>query len=1572
MTKPGNLPIRLLAESLTIVAVAASCIVSLQQWLVPQLHGWLVGMVDAAALVLCAAPPLYWRAMDAMRRAATPFRPRPGLGGATLGPQQRRRRAIGMATAAYFTGLILTAAAVSYLKVRIDADAHQQFDQQVERLRIEILRRFERPVFGLNGARGVYAAAPTMNRTQFRAYVESRSLGMEFPGVQGFGFVQRVLREDLDTFVAGERRDGAPDFAVRSTGAASDLYVVKYIEPLPPNYLARGFDLGSEPVRREAIERAVSTGEATLSNDLVLGFGDRKAPGFLSVVPIYRQGADPVTPRQRQTVLVGLVYAAIFADDLLRNVLRAADSDLEFELVHGKRAETEATSGVGGAPAQAAPPPGLHPREPLFATQRTMTTGGRELTMRVRTSPEFEQMIDRSPLAIVGVGGAGLSLLLALVVWALASGRLRAQTLAERMTAELDRLAQVVKHTSNAVLITDRARRITWVNEGFTRISGYGIEAARGKTPIELLATDGEDSETLRQVALAVAEGKACRVEFLNRASDGREYWIDTELQPLRDASGALTGFMEIGSDVTEKRRASAALEAASRDLARERQRLDDIIRGTNAGTWEWNARTGVMIVNERWAGMLGRTRDELWPFTHEVWRSLVHPDDWGPTEEAMRRHLAGETDQRDCELRMAHKSGEWVWVLTKGRIATRSADGRPEWVVGTHMDITESKRADEALRRNVTMLHAILDNLPCGLSVFDGNLRLQAHNAQFRSLLDLSDELFDDGNADFERIIRHNAQRGEYGAGDVDAMVARIVERARHPVAHHLERVRGKDISLDIRGVPMPGGGFITTYTDISERKHVEAQVIEARDLAEKANAAKSQFLANMSHEIRTPMNAILGMLKLLHLTELSARQLDYADKTERAARALLGLLNDILDFSKVEAGKMSLDPHPFQLDRLLCDLSVILSANLGAKKVEVLFDVDPAVPPTLIGDALRLQQILLNLTGNALKFTSQGEVVVAVRVVHRTAAAGTLEFSVRDTGIGIAPEQQQYVFSGFSQAEASTTRRFGGTGLGLSISQRLVAMMGGEIQLESELGRGSTFSFRLEFPVAPEAETSIPAAPGEQRALVVDDNATARIVIAAMLESLGWSVELAASGSEGLAMLARHELDGTPFGAVFVDWEMPGMDGWETSRRIRAQAGHPALLLLMVTAHDRESLAARPHAERALLDGFVVKPVTASMLQDAMLHAGTSDGAVGLAGQPAATPQRRLEGLRLLLVEDNAYNRQVAQELLEAEGVTVTLASDGEQGVAAVATADPQFDVVLMDVQMPVMDGYVATAHIRQQLGLTELPIIAMTANAMVSDREASLAAGMNHHVGKPFDLDDLVSVLQPYAPRAMASDRGITAQRTVGDALPEALLAKATACGIDLAASVNRLGGRVDIWMRTAASFAADLSGSADQFETLERNGAREDAARLAHTLRGLGATLGAMRLAEVAAAIEKSVVAIDATVMSETLREVIKQTRVAIAAIVELWKETRGPAAATAGQRDAAELHAQLKPLAELLRESDMAATDRFADLVDAQDSTWQEELKPLAAAIARLDFGAALQECEQLVRTLEVE
>ncbi len=793
----------------------------------------------------------------------------------------------------------------------------------------------------------------------------------------------------------------------------------------------------------------------------------------------------------------------------------------------------------------------------------------------------------------------------------------------------------------------------------------------------------------------------------------------------------------------------------------------------------------------------------------------------------------------------------------------------------------------------------------------------------------------------------------------------------------------------LGVDGLPQQ---YIGIRTDITSIKELEHSLQIAKNQAEAATQAKGQFLANMSHEIRTPMNAVLGMLKLLQNTDLSKRQLDYASKAEGAAQSLLGLINDILDFSKIDAGKMTLEVHAFRLDKLLRDLSVIVSANVGAKPVEVLFDIDPRTPKSLMGDAMRLQQVLINLCGNAVKFTALGEVVISIKVMAQSAQSVTLRVAVRDSGIGISPDNQKHIFDGFSQAEASTTRRFGGTGLGLSISKRLVSLMGGELTLESVLGTGSIFSFVVTLPIADERLLPNPKRGGIDSAsnlsvLVVDDNPTAREVLAAMAESLGWRVDVAADGPQALAMVQTHA--DSPYQAIFMDWQMPVMDGWETVVHMQDFSPTPQPpIVVMVTAHGREMLTQRSAQDQARLHGFLVKPVTASMLfdsvSDALASRKRSDKNVQLTGM---RPQP-LHGMRLLVVEDNLVNQQVAQEMLASEGAQVEIADNGQLGVDAVRRAHLEgtpFDVVLMDIQMPVMDGYTATRLLRQDIGFAQLPIIAMTANAMASDREACLAAGMNAHVGKPFNLVQLVGLVKnpPALPQvtlpAVLVSTG-SGGLIAGDALAQIL---PPIDAVDVVGALDRLGGNQTLYARVLESYLEDIAKLPDQFDACLGSPDLDTAARMLHTLKGLSATVGASYLAAVARQAEQAVKSVqntevpsapfNAATLSGKLRAAIVATQAVMGRVAQSFAQSPAndivelPLALDATAPANATMAGKLAELHALLRASNMRALGSYEQLRVSLAAFDKEELQRLHAAINSFDFTRAAQACHALMQ-----
>jgi len=588
------------------------------------------------------------------------------------------------------------------------------------------------------------------------------------------------------------------------------------------------------------------------------------------------------------------------------------------------------------------------------------------------------------------------------------------------------------------------------------------------------------------------------------------------------------------------------------------------------------------------------------------------------------------------------------------------------------------------------------------------------------------------------------------------EVALAAVLNGARYDLGWYAGRVYGILAGTFILIVLLLDNAAL--YSELSHARDSERDAANAlrraKELAEDATRAKSQFLANMSHEIRTPMNAMLGMTQLALKGPLDARQRDYLEKSQKAGRHLLAVLNDILDFSKIEAGKLAIENVDFELEQVLANIGDLVSEKAGAKGLELVIDLDRAVPRMLHGDPLRLGQVLVNLANNAVKFTENGEVAIVVTVAGETPDGGVrLHFAVKDTGIGLTTEQCGRLFESFQQADASTTRRFGGTGLGLAISRHLVRLMGGEIGVDSVPGEGSTFWFTIAAKVSTQRPRGLLV--GEalrgRRVLVVDDSDHARAVVTGMLDAMRFVTREAASGAAALRAIQDADSEGRPFDVVVLDWQMPEMDGIETARRLGATplAHRPAILL--VTAFNREEVISGARASGVA--DVLIKPVNASLLFDAMAATlGGNPARLALSSTAPRMPRRDdrrshdFAGLRVLLVEDNAANQEVAVELLGLRGVAVEVAQNGKVAVELLRAApEGRWDAVFMDMQMPVMDGLEASREIRRMAQHAALPIIAMTANALKGDREKCLAAGMDDHVAKPIDEDDLFAALR-----------------------------------------------------------------------------------------------------------------------------------------------------------------------------------------------------------------------------------
>ncbi|MDQ4627073.1 response regulator [Janthinobacterium lividum] len=804
-------------------------------------------------------------------------------------------------------------------------------------------------------------------------------------------------------------------------------------------------------------------------------------------------------------------------------------------------------------------------------------------------------------------------------------------------------------------------------------------------------------------------------------------------------------------------------------------------------------------------------------------------------------------------------------------------------------------------------------------------------------------------------------------------AWSARSITRPLGEAVAIATRVANGDLSSVIEVTSRDETGeLLQALKDMSTSLAVEQDLRHAVEVAEDATKMKSDFLANMSHEIRTPMNGIIGMTHLALQTELTSTQRNYLEKVESASKNLLAIIDDILDFSKIEAGKMAFEKVDFFLEDVLAQIADLSVMRAQDKGLELLFDIAPDVPNALQGDPLRLGQVLINLTNNAIKFTDKGEIVVTIRLQQLEEHAAVLRVDVRDTGIGLTPPQRSKLFQAFTQADTSTTRHHGGTGLGLTISKRLVEMMEGEIDLVSEAGVGSTFFFTARFGLAAVPRDSLLAPQRFEglRVLVVDDNPSAREIFVSMLTALGFEARAVSGGVLAIGAVAQARAEGRPYGLVLMDWKMPGMNGLDTLAGIRADAAGidatPACI--MVTAFHREALLEAARQRDLPLDGVLNKPISASTLLDQIAFVFG-----GVTGQSRKTQrqssyrddERALRGAWLLLVEDNEVNQEVAQHILNDAGIRVDIAGNG--AIALAKIEENAYDGVLMDCQMPVMDGYQATRKLRQDPRYSNLPVIAMTANAMVGDKEKCLDAGMNDFIAKPIDVAQLFGTLArwiaPATPQAM----------TAAVAQPEAELP--VIAGLKMAEAMRRVGGNTALMRKLLDRFVETQFDAMQRIVAAIENNQLETAIREAHTLKGLAGNIGAGGLADSAARVEHLL----SLGSHDGLPQALAACTLALDELVPkivLAMQSRGHVAEAGGAPvapvDRAYLEAGLRELSQLLQQDDAQAVKHLDGIGPVLVAAGQaEHARQLKRMLGQYDFEGALAQLGEVADALEL-
>jgi two-component system sensor histidine kinase/response regulator len=998
----------------------------------------------------------------------------------------------------------------------------------------------------------------------------------------------------------------------------------------------------------------------------------------------------------------------------------------------------------------------------------------------------------------------------------------------------------------------------------------------------------------------------------------------------------------------------------------RER-RMQDLLEFNPDGIIIVDASGTITMVNRQAEKMFDYRREELIGRPVDL---LMPEEDRAVHAAHMKRYFA---DPKEAQMRNGR---DVVGVLRDGERISVDVSLNPMEseegvsVIASVRDVTRRKLAESKLRETENMLREMSDHLP---GVVYQYISFGSRESKYTFISRRVKDMF--GVDPQEALNRHNVVESAMVDEDRAAVMSVIesahaagraweVEFRARNAEGALRWIRGAAVPvrpLEMDGVTMFDALVWSGYwIDVTEAKRLEAELADAKDAAVAASQAKSDFIANMSHEIRTPMNAILGMSHLLLQMGLDAQQRNYVDKLQKSGQHLMGIINDILDFSKVEAGKLSIEHVDMDLEKVLENVSNLLGEKAAAKGVELLFDIAPDVPTALVGDPLRLGQILVNYTGNAVKFTERGEITINVRKQQEDATSLLLRIEVSDTGIGLNEEQMARLFQSFEQADSSTTRRYGGTGLGLAISKRLAELMGGEVGVRSRLGEGSTFWFTARLQKATQGRPRSVAPPDirGKRLLVVDDNAQAREIISNLLLSMQFDVRTAASGEAALSEVKQADATGQPFDLLVLDCQMPGISGVEAARRLGAMAlsnGTPRCMI--VTAHGRHEVA--DDARSVGIKEVLGKPVNASMLFDAVARALVSDVANEPQGQQPASivvapSPVNLKGARVLLVEDNDVNQEVARGLLAMYGVLVDSAWNGLEAIECMTRAS--YDAVLMDMQMPVMDGVAAAEEIRRRGVYSHVPIIAMTANAMPADRQKCMNAGMADFVAKPIDPAQLLSVLQ----------RWIRVRPPV-DAMPLPASAAPSGepgpgfhglYGVDATTGLKRVAGNADLYRNMLKKFLAGQKAVGDQLEEAVRQEDWQRVELLTHTLRGVSGNLGVTALQGHCATLE-------AAVRDPGMRRDLGHLVALVAA--ELRRVCEGldawiGAAVTPGAsaQSATQSRELMERLEKLLREDDPEASELFETNEPVFRAALMFDYDRIAKCVLDFDYGRALE------------
>ncbi|MBJ7538575.1 PAS domain-containing hybrid sensor histidine kinase/response regulator [Marinomonas transparens] len=1340
-----------------------------------------------------------------------------------------------------------------------------------------VISRIQLYKYGLKGARGaiLMAGEHDIDRATFQRYGSALNIDTAFPGAKGFGFVRRVSQVNEEGFVDITRKSGWPLFTIKELSPnIGERYVIQYVEPIARNEQSIGLDIASEKKRRDAARAALESGETRLSAPILEEQSTGKLEQFFVIfLPIYRGDVVPSLLEERLEMGFGWSYAPLSMDGVLADLeIDTSRQHFElFDITDSEEGERFYTKGQ------------LITR--VFEHAEEYSIFGRKWRGGVAVSPLFIEDLNLPSIYKIAATGVLISFLVTFLL-----GAIRVNITRRReVETQQSMITAVVESSADGIISKTLDGKITSWNRGAERLLGFSKEEAIGKTVMELLVPDSLRYEEERVLASLKNKTAIMPFETWRKTKSGAEIAVAVSVSPIINHLGQVVGASKSVRDISHQKEAEAKIRELNTSLEKQvRERTTELRESNLLLNNVLDSSSEIAIVATDLNGIIklfNSGAERMLGYSSEEAIGKLTPLDFHLQSEVEARHkeLQAETGRRVPEglATLSYKAykndydrQEWSYVAKNGEIipvslvitTMKDSSGEMVGVLGMAQDISEQKASQQALisARDQLLMAAQVAQLGIW------HLDLTSHT------LEWSDTLFEIYHYPLslrEEGITYEHWYNRVHPEDRESAISALnnaikgVEEYDRVIRIVLpdDSVRylksGAFVERDENGKALKVTGI---NRDITDERNLETWLRKAKDEADAASAAKSDFLANMSHEIRTPMNAVLGMLHLVLRTNLSNQQHDYISKAQIAAKSLLNLINDILDFSKVDAGKLELDHAPFELEELLFELSTVLSGTNRDNGVELVFDIDKDIPPFLIGDQMRLLQILINLSSNALKFTLEGVVTLEVKCLATKGNVARLAVAVRDTGIGISEDQREHIFDVFSQAESSTARRFGGSGLGLVICRRFVELMGGELLVESVVGEGSCFHFTIELPIAEMTQQKQLIDTQTRRSiriLVVESNRVSQAMFLRMIRTLGWTGVTAETGQQAVDLILASQANEEAFDAILLDAHMPNFEGLDGVAFLHAQLAEgscPKIIMLTNNPNDRLNNS----NETGLFSDYLLKPVTLSQLSESVYQA-VSDGKEFVAQLADGVCAKRLAGVNILLIEDNAFNRQVADELLTAEGATVTLAEGGIEGVEKVCEQqEGTFDLVLMDMQMPDIDGLEATRRIRKDKRFLPLPIIAMTANVSNLDRQRCLDAGMNDHLGKPLDLELMVKCIQSYV-KVVQTETTIESESQkppVQEVLEHGDKALTTGSKVEEIHSIlDRFGGSTDLLTSLVDGFALE---SKNLLDSINKGAKQKDKALTLeglHTLKGSCLTMGLTGLSKRLLSFEQGLIA-----------------------------------------------------------------------------------------------------------------